>query len=183
MRIAIWVLPDTWQSCVDAAADVAGPDDELRLIHVTDSGIAELAHGSFEALVGRGAGGPDPGDAVAREAARAAGTLLDAAEARLGRTCTRDLRAGRPEREVTRAAADVGLLILARDGDHSSLGPRSLGPPTRFVVDHAPCRVLLVWPDEPPGLATMPAEPPHPPGHRAPPPPPPGHHGPPPPPH
>ena len=29
----------------------------------------------------------------------------------------------------------------ARDGDHTRLGPRSLGPATRFVVDHAPCPV------------------------------------------
>ncbi len=54
------------------------------------------------------------------------------------------------------AAEDMDLLVLARDGDHSRLGPRSLGPPTRFVVDHAPCRVLLVWPDPPPALETMP---------------------------
>jgi hypothetical protein len=43
------------------------------------------------------------------------------------------------------------------------LGPRSLGRATRFVLDHAPCRVLLVWPDEPPSLATLPAPPPPPP--------------------
>jgi hypothetical protein len=31
------------------------------------------------------------------------------------------------------------LLIVARDGDRSRLGPKSLGHHTRFVVDHAPC--------------------------------------------
>jgi hypothetical protein len=45
------------------------------------------------------------------------------------------------------------------------------------VLDHAPCRVLLVWPDEPPSLATLPA-PPHQPPNGAPP----GPHPPPPPP-
>lgn len=64
------------------------------------------------------------------------------------------------EREVVAACTGAGLLVLARDGDHTRLGPRSLGPATRFVVDHAPCRVLLVWPDEPPDLATLPP-PPH----------------------
>ncbi|GAA4727188.1 universal stress protein [Phytohabitans rumicis] len=49
--------------------------------------------------------------------------------------------------------------MLARDGDRSRLGPRSLGPHTRFVIDHAPCGVLLVWPDQPPDLATLPPRP------------------------
>ncbi len=75
---------------------------------------------------------------------------------------------GEFEREVIRAVAEnVDLLVLARDGDHSRLGPHSLGPATRFVVDHAPCAVLLVWPDEPPGIESIP--PPPPPGHHLPP--------------
>jgi hypothetical protein len=41
------------------------------------------------------------------------------------------------------AAEGADLLILARDGDRARLGPRSIGPATRFVVDHAPCAVLL----------------------------------------
>jgi nucleotide-binding universal stress UspA family protein len=63
------------------------------------------------------------------------------------------------------AAAGADLLILARDGDRSRLGPKSLGPPGRFVVDHAPCPVLLVWPEDPPGTGTIappPPVPPHP---------------------
>ena len=64
---------------------------------------------------------------------------------------------GRVEREVVRAVAQgVDLLVVARDGDRSRLGPHSLGPATRFVVDHAPCAVLLVWPDEPPGVGSIP---------------------------
>src|SRR6185503_11601831 len=58
--------------------------------------------------------------------------------------------------EALAAGVRGGLLVLARDGDHSRLGPPSLGPAARFVVDHAPCRVLLVWPDEPPDAATIP---------------------------
>ena len=46
---------------------------------------------------------------------------------------------------MVEAAAGADLLILARDGERRP-GPKSLGPRTRFVVDHAPCRVLLVWP-------------------------------------
>jgi hypothetical protein len=83
-------------------------------------------------------------------------TLFDAAQARLGRPALREGRRGRIEREVVAACAEADMLVLARDGDHTRLGPRSLGHATRFVLDHAPCRVLLVWPDEPPVLATLP---------------------------
>ena len=58
------------------------------------------------------------------------------------------------------AAADgMDVLVLARDGDHAHLGPRSLGPAARFVVDHAPCRVLLIWPDVTPDVTTIPPPP------------------------
>jgi hypothetical protein len=66
---------------------------------------------------------------------------------------------------VVTAAAGAGLLIVARDGDQTRLGPRSLGKATRFVVDHAPCPVLLVWPETAPGIATIPPPPPRPPDH------------------
>ena len=71
------------------------------------------------------------------------------------------LRRGRPERTVVSACAGADLLVLARDGDRARLGPRSLGHATRFAVDHAPCRVLLVWPEASPSLATIPPPPPN----------------------
>jgi Universal stress protein family len=61
---------------------------------------------------------------------------------------------------VVTAAAGADLLILARDGDRSRLGPKSLGKTARFVVDHASCPVLLVWPEPAPDIATIPAAPP-----------------------
>ncbi|MDV7223236.1 universal stress protein, partial [Streptomyces prunicolor] len=59
------------------------------------------------------------------------------------------------------AAGDAYLLVLARDGDRARLGPHSLGPAVRFAVDHAPCPVLLVWPEAAPGISTLPTPPPH----------------------
>ena len=50
--------------------------------------------------------------------------------------------------------------FFARDGDRTHLGPRSLSPATRFVVDHAPCPVLLVWPETPSAITTIPPAPP-----------------------
>lgn len=100
-------------------------------------------------------------------AAASAGQLLEAAADRLGRPCTRMERAGRVEREVV-VAQGADLLICARDGDPTRLDPHSLGPDARYVVDHSPCPVLLIWPTEPLS-ATLPPPPtiaPHPPGHR-----------------
>jgi nucleotide-binding universal stress UspA family protein len=108
-------------------------------------------------LLGRGLAD----DAATAEFLTAAQTrLLDAAETRLGRPTKRAARHGRPERDVVAVCADAGLLVLARDGDLSRVEPRSLGPHTRFVIDHAPCQVLLVWPEQPPALTTMPPPPP-----------------------
>jgi nucleotide-binding universal stress UspA family protein len=89
----------------------------------------------------------------------AAEGLLAEAGARLGRPARRETRRGRPEREVVAAAEGMDILVLARDGDHAQLGPRSLGPAARFVVDHAPCRVLLIWPDVAPAVTTIPPGP------------------------
>jgi nucleotide-binding universal stress UspA family protein len=61
------------------------------------------------------------------------------------------VRQGRPELEIVNAAAewkaDV-IVIGAREGygDPTQIGPRSVGHVARFVLDHAPCPVLLVRP-------------------------------------
>jgi nucleotide-binding universal stress UspA family protein len=101
---------------------------------------------------------------------QAAAELLAAAQARLGRQAQSQLASGRVEHVVVQAAEDADLLVAARDGDRSRLGPASLGPATRFVVDHAPCPVLLVWPDQPPGIGSIPPPPRHPPRPGPPPP-------------
>ena len=62
------------------------------------------------------------------------------------------------------ASAQADLLILARDGNRTRLGPKSLGKTTPFVVDHAACPVLLVWPGSAPDVAAIPLPPHHPSG-------------------
>jgi nucleotide-binding universal stress UspA family protein len=182
MRIVVWLAEGTWEACVDAAADLMtefpAPDSasslpgsadraELVLVHVLDPGIGDAVRGAQGGLLGRGRPGGGRGDAIGEAAAAAQAALLDAAAQRLGRPVKRDPRRGRAEREVVAACEGAGLLIMARDGDHTRLGPRSIGPATRFVLDHAPCRVLLVWPDDPPALTTLPPAPhkPHGPRH------------------
>ncbi|WP_030805158.1 universal stress protein [Streptomyces sp. NRRL F-2799] len=162
MRAVVWLVEGTWPACVDAVRVHAPHAREVVLLHVSGPEVPGVAHGAFAGLMGRGrAWEADPGDRLQALGDGSAAELLDAAAERLGRPCVREERSGRPEHEVVAAAGGAGLLVLARDGDRSRLGPHSLGPEARFVVDHAPCPVLLVWPEQAPGLGTIPPPPHH----------------------
>lgn len=162
MTVIGWIMEATWAACVDAVRSYAPGDAAIVLLHVTSPDVPGAAHGAYAGLFGRARPARDPGTRLEHLAAASAERLLAAAAERLGRPCTRSARVGRVEREVVAAAEGADLLVLARDGDRSRLGPKSLGPASRFVIDHAPCPVLLVWPPPAPGVATIPP-PPHPP--------------------
>lgn len=58
-------------------------------------------------------------------------------------------REGRPEREIVNCAAEWNadlIVICPRSprGGEPPIGPKSVGHVARFVLDHAPCPVLLV---------------------------------------
>ncbi len=58
-------------------------------------------------------------------------------------------RRGHPEREIVNCAAEwrADLVIVcarAQDGGKPAIGPKSVGHVARFVLDHAPCPVLLL---------------------------------------
>jgi len=144
MRALIWIVPDTWEATVAEAAAVLPAGAEVTVLVVAPADAEELAGGARHGLLGRH---PPPPHAPLRAVSdeEAAALLRDAAE-RLGRDAELVARRGRVEREVVAAAAEADLLVLARDGDRRRAGPKSLGPPARYVVDHAPCGVLLVWP-------------------------------------
>lgn len=60
-------------------------------------------------------------------------------------------RQGRPEREIVNTAAewqaDVVIVSPRAEYDHKpTIGPKSVGHVARFVLDHAPCPVLLFRP-------------------------------------
>ncbi|GAA2434459.1 universal stress protein [Streptomyces mauvecolor] len=158
MSVIIWITEGTWPACVDAARERAG-DADLVLLHATDDAVPEAAHGAFAGLLGRGRPERDPGTRLEDLSRAAADDLFAEAERRLGRPARRIALHGRAEQQVVRAAEGAELLICARDGDRTRLGPPSLGPAARFVVDHAPCPVLLVWPDTAPGLGSLPPPP------------------------
>jgi nucleotide-binding universal stress UspA family protein len=161
VSVIAWIVEASWPACVDATRTYAPADTDIVLLHVTATEISEAAHGAYAGLLGRGHPERDPGTTLQRLAAASAEQLLAAAASRLGRPCTTSERHGRVEREVVAAADGADLLILARDGDRTHLGPHSLGPASRFIVDHAPCPVLLVWPEPAPTTATLPPPPHH----------------------
>jgi nucleotide-binding universal stress UspA family protein len=158
--VYVWVFEGAWRASVDAALHLAPAGAEFTLLHVTPAEVPDAAHGAYLGLFGRG--GRDPGARLDELAAASARDLLEAAARRLGRPCERLEIQGNTERAVVRAAADADLLVVARDGDLSRLGPKSLGKAVRFVVDHAACPVLLVWPEPAPGVGTIPPPPPGP---------------------
>jgi len=129
--VYIWVCEGTWRASVDAALSLAPAGASFALLHVSSGEVPDAARG--------------------------------AAARRLGRGCEKiEIQThGHAERVVVSASAQADLLIVARDGDQARLGPKSLGKTTRFVVDHAACPVLLVWPRSAPDVATIPPPPPH----------------------
>jgi nucleotide-binding universal stress UspA family protein len=135
MRVLAWIAEAGWESCIDAAAGL--PAREITLLHVAGPVLHPAG------LLGRH---PRP-DRYEQIAAVAANDLLDAAALRLGTTSAtvhRIAATGRAEDIVTGACSGADVLVLARSGRRP--GPHSLEHATRFIVDHAPCTVLLTWP-------------------------------------
>ena len=171
MRALVWIIEDTWQATIDEATQFLPGDAEITLLHVASTEPETVARAAHRGLLGRRPPPPPAPQELQSISEQAAHELLTDAQTRLGRPASLKARRGRVEREVVAAADGIDILILARDGDRDCLGPRSLGPVTRFVIDHAPCGVLLIWPDSAPGLSTIPppppagTPPPHPPPH------------------
>jgi nucleotide-binding universal stress UspA family protein len=157
MRVIVWISEDTWEACVDRARELLPEDAEVTLLHVAPADVEELASHPGARLLGRHPP-PPPGPPLRAIADEEAQALLEAARSRFARPAHTAARRGRVEREVVEACTGADLLVLARDGE-LRLGPKSLGPRTRFALDHAPCQVLLVWPEEPPGIETIPPPP------------------------
>jgi nucleotide-binding universal stress UspA family protein len=146
MAVIVWVAEQGWPACVDAARAATPDDADVLLLYVVGEDVPGVAHGAFTGLLGRGRPDRDPAARIARLATEAAEQLLHDAAARFGRPVRQQVRHGRIGHEVVDACAGADLLVAARDGETHRPGPHSIGHAGRFVVDHAPCPVLLVWP-------------------------------------
>ena len=158
MTVLVWITEDSWMACVDAVHSLGPACPDVTLLHVTDTAALEAAHGAFTSLLGRSRA--DPGLQLEAMAEEAAGQVLTAAAGRLGRPAQQLRLRGRPEHRVVEAARGAALLVLAREG--AAAGPKSLGKAARFVVDHAACPVLLIWPGPVPEGPPPPPPPPRP---------------------
>ncbi|MCL2490382.1 MAG: hypothetical protein FWF36_06645 [Propionibacteriaceae bacterium] len=153
MKIVALIAPATWPAVV-AAVRRHGIDSSIWLV-ATDEPPAPLV-GPPGALLGRAL----PPTPVPPELAEsAANELLNQAAAALGMPAAIQVLRGPAEQAVIQACADADLLVLARDGDNTRLGPASLSHQTRFIVDHAPCIIELVWPAGRPSAARVPPPP------------------------
>jgi nucleotide-binding universal stress UspA family protein len=135
LRVLAWITEGGWEACVDAVARLGAA--EVTLIHVATVDLPGPRGRRHEEVMER----------MTELAGEAAQALLDDAAERLddGNVTMYTLaESGLPEDVVMQAAADADLLVIARDSRHPS--PHSIGHAARFVVDHAPCAVLLVWP-------------------------------------
>jgi len=152
MTTVLWLVEGSWEACVDAARRLGLAD--VVLVHVVDEDAAAGWSGAAAGLFGRGAARVDtaPFD-------EAGAAVLGAAVARLGGAPERRLLHGRVEPAVLDACAGAELLVCARDGDRARRGPHNLGRETRYVLDHAPCDVLLVWPGAVPAGVDLPPAP------------------------
>lgn len=152
-RVMGWIAPATWPAVVATLANRPDADD-LVLVAAADADESLPTPG----LMGRGrrTAGRSASENLTREAAE---QLVRHAADALGRPCRQVVVQGRTERVISEQAQQAQLLILARDGDLSRLGPSSLGHATRFVIDHAPCKVEVVWPEQAPSISTIPPAP------------------------
>jgi nucleotide-binding universal stress UspA family protein len=153
MVAVVWITESSWEACIEQAHRVIPDHADVRLVHVSPSDVEDLVGEGVGGLLGRRPA-PPPQRAVRTVAAEEAQALLAQARARLARPASLHALRGHAARELLRLSANADLLLLARDRE-LRLGPKSLSHETRFIVDHSPCAVLLIWPQQPPGADTL----------------------------
>jgi nucleotide-binding universal stress UspA family protein len=139
LKVLAWITEGGWEACVDAVKRL--PAGHVTLLHVASVELPGPRGPRHERVMERM-------NALAGEAAHA---LLDDAEERLGFPADKRTEHGDPHTIVMDAAADADVLVLARETRHP--GPHSIGHNSRFIVDHAPCALVLVWPEGAPDSA------------------------------
>jgi nucleotide-binding universal stress UspA family protein len=134
-------------------AMTAGAQPELVLLHVIDTGPQkELARLSGPLRFGPRPPTPRHGAEIAAAEEAAGRAALDEAlaEARAaGVSATARVERGRPEQVIVTVARETqAALVVVRAREraegHPFIGPASVGHVARFVLDHAPCDVLLL---------------------------------------
>lgn len=149
MRVLCCLDGSNIEQVSKALASLVSPNNRtIGLLYVTDSG----PHGEIERkreglLRPRHPSGPLSERMRRAETAAAQDILQEGARYLPGAEMLH--REGRPEREIVQCASEWNadlVVICPRSPGFGSppQGPRSVGHVARFVLDHAPCPVLLV---------------------------------------
>ena len=129
----------------------ASEPQTLGILHVIDSGPREDIGRVRERFLRRPEPPPQRKEEMRQTERGAARDILDEG-ARLLPSAEILERQGRPEREIVNSAAEwhADLVVICPRAEYGAkpiIGPKSIGHVARFVLDHAPCPVLLVRPD------------------------------------
>jgi hypothetical protein len=144
VRVLAWITEGGWEAAIDAVKAVDA--SSVTLLHVDTVDVPGRGHRHSEVM--------ERMHALAGEAALA---LLEDAEERLGRAADKRTASGVAETIVFELAKDHDVLVVARDGRH--IGPHSIGHDQRWVIDHAPCTVIVAWPEGAPDPSEAPPKP------------------------
>jgi nucleotide-binding universal stress UspA family protein len=135
---------------VSKATEMLSPAEpkRIRLLFVTDTGPRhDIEHVRERFLRHRGPPPPREEEMRQAETTSAQDILNEGLRDFPGAETLH--RQGRPEREIVNTAAEwqADLVIIcarAEYGGKHAIGPKSVGHVARFVLDHAPCPVLLI---------------------------------------
>ncbi len=138
------------QEMIRRIKDVLGSGVQLYLLHVIDTGPRR----ELEEFLRRPGmrGRPDYNqklDSAEDAASRAIAEDAARAASEAGFSAQVEILKGHPEQLIVQFASQVGaeiIVIRANEGaeGHPRIGPASVGHIARFVLDHAPCDVLLL---------------------------------------
>jgi hypothetical protein len=151
VRVLAWITEGGWEAAIDAVANLNA--SAVTLVHVDTVDVPGRGRRHDEVLQRM--------HALAGEAALA---LLEDAEERLGYEASKRTETGVAETVVHALAQEHDVLVLARDGRH--IGPHSIGHDQRWVIDHAPCTVIMAWPEGAPDPSEPPPKPKPKPAHQ-----------------
>ena len=154
MRVICAIGQKGGPELVKRLTGIVGDQAECLLLHVIDTGPR---HDLEDYLRGPLHRRPDHGEpphgavvkAAEETAGRAAIEEAMAAAQQAGLKAETSVKEGKPEDIIVQVARDVQaalVVIWADEGaaGHPHIGPASVGQTARFVIDHAPCDVLLL---------------------------------------
>jgi nucleotide-binding universal stress UspA family protein len=132
---------------LDAAAATLNPALAWIVLHVVDTRPLHEVDRALGGLPVHGPGRHRAEDRLHRAAAEQDDAIHAEVEAWLrshGRDAEFVVAHGSPEKEILRLAETRGVALIALGSEHPGIGPHSLSPPVRFLIDHARCDVLLL---------------------------------------